>query len=216
MSVTPDDDQLDRLLGESSPQASPITAIVASEISRLQGEMEAEVREATRVRRWRRPVAAALASVLVLGGATAAAAATGIWTMPWADDPVASFDFTLPSGAVCEQRIGNVTGLASDEIAAVVNFYRSTDFEALLTDDAIDATIVQRREAGEGIYVNEDGSTEPSGLGTEQYNADKEYWTAVWDVVTTALEDDLKRAGIDGIDTDLSFQGEANCPGADW
>ncbi|WP_460802790.1 hypothetical protein [Microbacterium sp. GXF6406] len=215
MSVAPDDDRLDQLLGESSPETALITVSVANEVARLQGATQAEVRESTRVRRWRRPAVTALASVLVLGGATAAAAATGVWTMPWADEPIVSFGFTLPSGAVCEQRIGNVTGLAPDEIAAVENFYRSTNFEALLTDDAIDATIAQRR-TGESIHRNEDGSTEPAGLGTKHYNADKEYWTAVWDILTTALDADLEQAGIDGIATDLSFQGEANCPGANW
>lgn len=215
MTTMPRRDNLTELLDQSSPQTTRVTTDVADEITRLQATTRASVQAAPHERRWLRPVVAGVASVLLLGGASAAAAATGLWTVPWADEAVASFTFTLPSGAECEQRIGNVTGLAPNEIAAVENFYRTTDFEALLTDDVIAETIVQRR-TGDAIYQNADGSTEPGGFGTEHYNADKEYSTAVWDVVVTALDTELALDGIDGIETDLTFQGQLSCPGADW
>lgn len=101
-----------------------------------------------------------------------------------------------------------------NEVAAVENFYRHADFETLLSDKAIAATIAHRRSGG-AIFVNRDGSTEPSGFGTKHYDADEEYKEAVWDVVVTAMDADLARQGIDGINTGLTFQGEASCPGAD-
>lgn len=127
-----------------------------------------------------------------------------------------SFTFTLPSGAVCEQRIGNVMGGESEEAAAVEEFYGSTDFEALLTEEAIAEVIERRRSQEPGIFRNTDGSEEPTGYGTARYSADDEHWMAVWDLVTTALDAELAERGLDENGTDLSFSGEANCPGADW
>ncbi|WP_345066503.1 hypothetical protein [Leifsonia kafniensis] len=103
--------------------------------------------------------------------------------------------------------------MKSDEIAAVESFYRHADFKALLSDERIDATIAYRRTR-EALFRNPDGSTEPAGFGTKHYSADKEYQDAVWDVVVTAMDADLARQGIDGIDTDLTLQAELSCPGA--
>ena len=214
MSMDQGKDHLDELLDRSSPRTTPVTTDVADEITRLQAATAATVGNSPRRHLWR-PVAAGFAALLLVGGvATAAAAATGQWALPWApNDAVASFSYTLPSGGECEQRIGGVGGMKSDEIAAVESFYRHADFKALLSDEAIDATIAYRRSREE-IYVNPDGSIEPAGFATKHYSADEEYQTAVWDVVVTAMAADLARQGIDGIDTDLTFQGDLSCPGA--
>lgn len=214
MRMAPGNDPLDELLYQSSPRTTPITTDVAEEITRLQATTAASVGNAPRRNLWR-PVAAGFAALLLVGGvATAAAAATGQWTLPWAPhDAVASFSYTLPSGVECEQRIGGVAGKKSKEIAALESFYRHADFNALLNGEAIDAAIASRR-SGEEIYVNPDGSTEPAGFGTTHYSADEEYQDAVWDVVVTAMTADLARHGIDGIDTDLTLQGDLSCPGA--
>lgn len=216
MSMAPGRERLDELLNQSSPRTTPITTDVADEITRLQAATEASWGSAPRRRRWARPVVAGFAAVLLVGGvATAAAAATGLWTLPWApNNAVASFSYTLPSGVRCEQRLGGVTGTIPNAIAAVEHFYRHADFDALLSTKAIDATIAHRR-SGERIFVNPDGSTERSGFGTKHYSADEEYQDAVWDVVTTAMDADLARQGVGGIDTNLTFQGDLSCPGAD-
>lgn len=56
----------------------------------------------------RRAAVLAAAPVLTLGGAGAAAAAVLDWS-PWAQQPDVAFTYTLPSGATCAQRLGNVT-----------------------------------------------------------------------------------------------------------
>jgi len=214
MNMTPGREDLDELLDASSPPTTPITAEVAAEISRLRSvTLPAPGRRGPR--RWARPVGVTLAAVALLGGAASAAAATGLWTVPWAPAALTSFTYTLPSGAQCEQIIGNVTGSDPAQVEAVEYVYRSTDFDALLTDEAIAATITQRRAAGPGLYQNADGSTAPSGYGTTHYNADEEYSTAVYDIVVTAVYDELSSRGIE-IGSDVSYQSQWNCPGADW
>lgn len=215
MNMTPGRDNLDALLDRSSPRTTSITADIVDEITRLQSATEVSLGSPARPRRWVRPVLAGFAAVLLAGGAaTAAAAATGMWTLPWApNNAVTSFSYTVPSGLQCEQRIGGLTGLKPNEIAAVENFYRHANYNVILNPKTIAAAIAQRR-SGEGVYVNSDGSTEPSGIGTKQYNADTEYEDAAWDVVTTAMWADLAQQGIDGIDTDLSLQGDLSCSGA--
>jgi hypothetical protein len=207
-------DHLDELLDRSAPQTTPITPGVADELKHLRAATETAARQP---RRWARPVVAGFAALLFVGGAAAAAAAaTGIWTLPWAeDDAIASFHYTLPSGIECEQRIGGVSGTVPAAITAVQDFYRSADFDALLTDEAIQAAIEKQRQGG-GIHVNDDGSRVPGGYGTEFYDADREYLSAVWDVVVTAMDTDLARQGLAGVDNELTLQSEPNCPGAAW
>jgi len=206
-------DHLDELLDRSAPQTTPITPGVADELKRLRAATTSTMRPP---RRWARPVVAGFAALLLVGGAAAAAAAAGMWTLPWAqDDAIASFHYTLPSGIECEQRIGGVSGTVPAAIAAVEDFYRDADFAALLTDDAIQAAIDKQRQGG-GIHVNDDGSRVPGGYGTEFYNADREYLSAVWDVVVTAMDTDLARHGLAGVDNKLTLQSEPNCPGAAW
>lgn len=215
MTITPDREHLDELLDLSKPSTADITPAVATEIEHLR---TASRSRSTRVlrRRWFRPVVAGLAGAIVLGGAATAAAAAGLWTNPWAQNPATSFTFTLPSGAVCEQRIGNVSGLEPDQVATIESVFAGMDIDGLLSPAAVADVIAERRAQGPGVYVNDDGTTEDSGYGTQHYNEDEEYWTAVWDVVTTAFYDEADRAGISTEGTDLTFSGEANCPGADW
>lgn len=205
-------DRLDELLDQSSPRTTAITPDVTQELHHLVGETRAVSRGR---RRWSRPVVAGLATVLVIGGGTAAAAASGMWTLPWAaSDSIASFTYTLPSGIECEQRVGGVTGTVPAVIEATEAFYRDTDIEALLTPDAIQSAI-DRQRSGESIHVLDDGTRVPGGYGTEFYNADSEYMTAVINVVFTAMDDDLARQGLAGVDNEASLQSEPNCPGLD-
>ena len=203
---------LDELLARSAPASTPITAAVKSELVNLRAAT-GPIRE-ERSRRWRRQIAIGLAGALLFGGA-AAAAASGAWSLPWAEsDSLVSFTYTLPSGVECEQRVGGVTGTVPRVTEATESFYRNTDIQALLTPEAIRAAI-ERERSGDVIHVLDDGTQVPGGYGTAYYDADREYMTAVWDVVVTAMDDELAREGLAGVDNTASLQSEPNCPGLD-
>lgn len=203
-------DNLDELLDNSRPRTTPITPGITQELQRLRAATAAIAR-----RRWARPVVAGLAATILISGGAAAAAATGTWTLPWAEnDALATFSYTLPSGIECEQRVGGVTGTVPAVIEATENFYRTTDIQALLTPDAITDAIENQR-SGEPIHILEDGTTVPGGYGTDYYNADQEYMTAVINIVFTAMDDELARQGLTGVDRDASLQSEPSCPGLD-
>ncbi|TFD88928.1 MULTISPECIES: hypothetical protein [Cryobacterium] len=211
----PTSDDLDGLLDRSAPRTTVMTDSVADELTQLRVATSVETARVTARRPWRRPVFAGLASVLLLGGAaTATAAVTNSW-VPWAQTPVASMAYTLPSGVECEERIGNIRGQDPAAVEAVKNFYRTTDIESLLTKEKIASTIEWIRQDS-NIAVNADGSTEPAGYGTVHYNADEEYQRAVTMIVTAAVSAELANQGIDGADSNLSSDGQSFCPGASW
>ena len=220
MNTTPDRDRLDDLLNSSSPRTTVTTSAVERELTRLRSAAEREARTVgartvPAKARWLRPVMAGAASVVLLGGAaTAAAAVTGVWS-PWAATPDEAISYVLPSGAQCEHRLGDVTGSDPAAVAVVEEFYRDTDVQALLSDDAIDDTITQLRSE-DNSFVNEDGSLTPAGFGTDSYSADQEYSSAVSRIISSAVSEKLAEHGIDGSKSDLSYAGEAHCPGADW
>ncbi|TFD48487.1 hypothetical protein E3T55_13455 [Cryobacterium frigoriphilum] len=213
--MSPTFDDLDGLLDRSAPRTTVMTDSVADELTRLRVATRVETASVTLRRPWRRPVFAGLASVLLLGGAaTATAAVTNSW-VPWAQTPVTSMAYTLPSGAECEERIGNVRGQDPAAVEAVENFYRTTDIESLLTKEKIASTIEWIRQDS-NIAISADGSTEPAGYGTVHYNADEEYQRAVTMIVTAAVSTELANQGIDGADSNLSSDGQSFCPGASW
>ncbi len=107
----------------------------------LDGDLAALVpaarRRATRVYRTPRIVAGGAALALVLGGATAAAASIGgFGWQPWAQQAV-NHTFTLPSGAECEFRMGNVIIGDPEAAAAAQDVIDHTDFVAELDVDAL-------------------------------------------------------------------------------
>jgi hypothetical protein len=216
MHPTPPEDHLDDLLDRSRPRTTVMTEAVVDGLERLWTAAETESLGARRTRRrWTRPVVAGLLALVMAGGAaTAAATSTGLWT-PWAETPDAAHIYTLPSGAECEARIGNVQGTDSEVVLAVETFYATTDIDALLTDERIDATIAQLRTE-ESLVMNADGSSEPGGFGTEHYSADHEYDAAVSRILSEAVTAELDRRGMAGVDANLSWEGETHCPGADW
>lgn len=211
--MSPTSDHLDDLLDQSAPRTTVITESVADELTRLRVATRVETATGTVRRSWRRPAVAGLASVLLLGGAaTATAAVMNSW-VPWAQTPVASMTYTLPSGTQCEERIGNVRGQDPHVVDVVENFYRTTDIGSLLTKEKIASTIKWIRQDS-NIAVNAEGLTEPAGYGTVHYNADQEYQQAVSMIVTAAVSTELSNQGLDGADSNLSSNGQAFCPGA--
>ncbi|PTL71240.1 hypothetical protein C1I63_18555 [Rathayibacter caricis DSM 15933] len=189
---------------------------MSAELDFLQNAVQEETSEAGRRKRWARPVVTGVATLLLFGGAATTAAATGLWQPPWwADEALTSFSYTLPSGAECNHLVGVVQGSDPESIAIVESFYRDTDIDALLNEDAIDTAIAQIRSE-ENMFVNDDGSKEPAGWGTAQYSADHEYDSAVSRILMNAVDAKLDAEGLLGFDQNLTYLGNGNCPGADW
>ncbi|MDY0914500.1 hypothetical protein [Rathayibacter festucae] len=189
---------------------------MSAELDFLQNSVQQEASKAGRRKKWARPVVAGVATLLLFGGAATTAAATGLWQPPWwADEALTSFSYTLPSGAECNRLVGVVQGSDPESIAIVESFYRDTDIDALLAEDAIDTAITQIRSE-DNTFVTDDGSVEPAGWGTAHYSADQEYDSAVSRIVTNAVGAKLDAEGLLGFDQNLTYLGNANCPGADW
>ena len=210
------EDHLSELLDRSAPPTSELTPSVVIELKMLRASSGTL---GTSRPRWIRPALAGFAAIALIAGVGTAAAASGTWVLPWAEsNAVVSIAYTPPSGAECELRIGGISSAVPAVQAAVENFYRTADMDALLSPDAIQSTIDYRRdqakELGGPVWTNEDGSTEPSGFGTAHFDADQEYGDAVLSVVFAAMDDDLARQGLAFADKDWTLQAEPMCPGA--
>jgi hypothetical protein len=176
---------LDDILTAVAPRVSAQSPELTEAISAMASETRLEVRPR---RRLSRPLATGLAAMLVVGGgATAAAAATWQWH-PWAQDPDASFMVTMPSGAICEYRVGGVSGAPADIVSA---FVASHDIVALAD---VEGAIAQARADGQTMY-DENGDLQPAGPGTAMYNADFEYQSALNLAVSELVKSHLEETG---------------------
>lgn len=176
---------LDEILTAGAPQVSAESPELTEAISRMALETKREVQPR---RHLRRRLAAGLAAMLVVGGgATAAAAATWHWH-PWAHDPDASFMVTMPSGAVCEYRVGGVSGASADIVRA---FVANHDIVALAD---VEGAIAQARAEGQTMY-DENGDPQSAGPGTAMYDADFEYQSALSLAVSELVTGHLEETG---------------------
>lgn len=185
---------------------------------------------ASRRKRRRVPVTAAvLVPLLVLGGAGAAFAASGVdWSKFWnntpswtgfAKHPDASITYRLPSGGSCTMRIGAITySPAADLPAGVTADPASADLAReylqsgnVLGDAPIKETIANDRAVGVDWYTAADGTSIHVGYGTAHYNADVEYADAVRQAIQTAITRHLKQLGVP--DTGLGYQSQEQCSG---
>ncbi len=210
--MAPQDDRLDELLSSSAPR----TPLAENATRPALEQMAAAAAAAARPRPPRRLLAAGIALALGLGGAgvATAAASTLLEWQPWAEDPVLAYTYTLPSGAQCEERIGllETEGEDPDLLTVADEVFRTTDVMSLVD---VEATILVMRTE-DHRFVNEDGTEEPAGYGTEHYSADHEYASAVSRAVNEVLVDELAARGFDRDDISLGYSGEAHCPGAEW
>ena len=212
----PERERLDDLLDGSSPETRKLTTEVLDEMTRLSVMVQPPAMVAPRTRRWARPVVMGLAALMLVGGTAAATAATtGYWPGEWrAAD--ATVSYTLPSGALCGMSVGNVQGYDPEAVHAAEDFLQDADLDALVSDAAI-ATEIARMRADVSTTTFADGSTAPSGYGTDLYwSLDEEYDMAVSHVVAKAVSTELALHGLDGADSNLSSRSASNCPGADW
>lgn len=178
-------DALDDILTAGAPRVSAESPELSEAISMMASETKLEVQPRRRVSR---PLAAGLAAMLVIGGgATAATAATWHWH-PWAQDPDASFMVTMPSGDVCEYRVGGVSGEPAEIVRA---FVANHDIVALAD---VEGAIAQARAEGQTMY-DENGDLQPAGPGTVMYDADFEYQSALSLAVSELVKRHLEETG---------------------
>lgn len=217
-------DQLDDLLDNSAPRLADPSPELANEVVAMVGATEREARAAgvqrhrpraagARQRRLRTAVVGT-AAVLVLGGVSAAAAVTWMDWAPWAQSPNAAYTYELPSGAVCEQRLGNVQSTDEAVNQAVRDYVAEVNLLALADVD----WAIQVLRSGEPVHVLEDGTQVPGGYGTEFYNADSEYVQALTMAVAEVVNVELERQGFDLADPSLglTYDGQVHCPGTSW
>jgi hypothetical protein len=200
--LDPAADAFDEALDRSAPRATT-DAEIDQELTLMVRRARSAARQ--RPRPWGRRIAVAGAILALAAGGATTAAATGLWS-PWAEDPAVIYSYELPSGVWCEVRTGNVMAHGRpDVVAAIEDILENGDVFARAD---IDAAITESR-AAENSYMGK-----PAGHGTDYYNADNEYRMAVDHAVTLVLFADLEKRIPDYAGVSISWEGEANCPGA--
>lgn len=204
MSSSHDRERLDDLLDQSAPPTTTITNAVTDEVLRLHVLTREAAEHTDRRRRWSKPTIAGAIALLLVGGASTAVA-TG-WRPPaWENPADSTYTYTLPSGASCETYVGNVGGSDPESVQVIRDFYRDVDYEAVLTKEAISAQI-QKIRLDENTFVDDDGIEHPAGYGTEYYNADEEYASAVTSILNDGASAKLESEGLTGVDPNLTWE----------
>ncbi|TDE94890.1 hypothetical protein EXU48_08880 [Occultella glacieicola] len=209
-----DDDHLDALLNASSPPAPLAGAATETDLATLVAEARTAAIPPRPGRTRRHLTAVSAAVVLGLAGAGAAAATvTDADWLPWAQEADVIFTYTLPSGAVCEERIGDVGSSGDPEaVEATREFFRDNDVLALADVDAMIAQIRQEDASGgeDGTEVSAD---DPDA---QPMSADMEYGLALGRAISDLVTAELRSQGFDTDAAGVSYSGQAWCPGADW
>lgn len=205
-------DPLDRLLEVSAPSVTPDSPALADQLHHMVPEASepAAARRPSRPRPSRTAIAGLTSALVVVGAGSAAAG--GVWS-PWAQDPDTTVTYTLPSGATCEMRLGDVQDADPAMTAAIQDYLADVDLESVID---VDAQISALRADRDVFVVADDGSMTPAWYGTPDYKSpDEEYNLAHSMAITEAVTDELERQGFD-TPAGFSYAGEAQCPGAQW
>lgn len=208
------DPGLDQVLGASAPN---VTLAGRADEQVIGSMVLAAKREAASERgpkSSRRMAGMAVVLGLGLGGVGAAAAAVTYqeWS-PWAQDPDVAFTYTLPSGAVCEERLGEVVGPDPATVEATRTFFRTHDVLALAD---VEGTIASLRTE-EHTTMDDSGTLRSATNGSEDYlSPDTEYHLALTRAVLELVDDELAAQGFDRDANTYTYTGEAHCPGAQW
>lgn len=188
----PDLDELDAMLSAASPPVEPMAD------ARLRASSDRARKVATREvgARRRGVLATSGVVVLVLAGAGAAVAAPAV--LSWLEAPVATIEYTLPSGERCSFSVGDVQARVpeqqEDAEAAAVDWGRRTDLSVVTTSLA--AVYVGFSHAGKPFLLTGPGGTAAPGLfGTEEYDPDYEYSQAMWTAASSLLDAEYARLG---------------------
>jgi hypothetical protein len=168
------------------------------------------MRESVPVRRrkaWRVGAVSGVSLLAVLG-AGAAAVAAGLWA-PWATVPDGSFSYTLPSGVICEERVGDISVENPDVRRALQDIFATTDVmgEADINgwNDRLKAEESALEYAQEVVVADESPGTTTV--------ADVIYAMAVSRAVMEHVDTELAARGIDTTQDNnmMSLQGQALC-----
>jgi hypothetical protein len=126
-------------------------------------------------------------AVLAVTGAGAAAAVAQHWAP---GEPVGVFTYPLPSGAVCEERVGDLDAEPA-VVDAAVAFFASHD---VLAEADVAGEIARMRADDDLEHVLADGSVVSAVYGTSYYySPDLEYQLAVTRSVNDLLTAELDR-----------------------
>lgn len=214
---------LEDLLNESAPDPGradePMTAALGDLVTATRNAAHTAPRSIGSRRRRRALLAASAAAVVVAGGGAAAAvtgSAFGGWIAPWTAEPTGTLSFTLPSGGVCEQRIGDLK-VANPEAEKMIHAWLADHTLSEIAD--IDAAIEAIRAEGPQTHTFDgDTGVRPDvryGYGTANYDADYEYVNAVFQAESEALSDKLWDEGYtDYEDYNHSWSSELQCSGS--
>ena len=204
MSPTPNPEpsQLDALLDDSAPIGVELPADVGERFKLMIADAKREARPVRRLRRHPRAAMVGIALVICLGGGTAAAAMTLNEWAPWAEVPDGTYQFTLPSGAQCEARIGNVKGrdTHAETIAAAREYLQRVDLLAAADAEAMAEVLRFGSNGDETVGISRDA----------------QYIAALGQGVVGGLYAELERQGFDPGSANLSVETETHCPGAEW
>lgn len=150
------------------------------------------------------------AGIVLAGTAAAAALGIGDWTTPWGKDPDGTIAFTLPSGIECEFRIGNIdTTTSRERVDEVREWLDDRTLEQIVDiEGALESTRAQDQ-----MYTLKNGKEVVVGYGTPYYDADYEYFWAVFQAVQVAISDRGRETGILKDGAGFSLAGEDNCTG---
>lgn len=197
-----DRDPLDDLLTHSAPGSVRSTPRLDRDLALL--SREARGSETSRRRPARILVGTGL-SLLLLGGAGTAVAATTFNWAPWAQDPDIAYRFTLPSGRDCGARVKMLlvtdapeTGpISTAPDAALSAHFRS--FDAIAAADIEGSIAEVHRRAGSGmmVAVSPEGQLSDVRETAEGPTADDVYAAAAHDALGDALRAEALAYGLD-------------------
>lgn len=213
--MTTELDPLDGMLDAAAPRGADDHAGLRAELAAMTGDARRSARPARARRRVTVALGAGLAAVLVGSAGVAAASDYFDWA-PWSQNPVAAYEYTLPSGVACEVRVGNLDLYDNDlepiAEAQLKDWYARTDVLGLV-EERLPARIAESRE-GSHMHVLDDGTEVEAGYGTEYYDQDREYSSAFDQLVHQMIFEELVRLGYDREQV-RGLEGAGHCPGLD-
>ncbi|PJJ63839.1 hypothetical protein [Compostimonas suwonensis] len=213
------DPELDRLVALAARPTREATSEMREQLASM---VAAAVESGRDSRRRRLSIGAAVAvPIVVLGGAGAAFASTGIdWSMffghattwaDWAQNPDGAVHITLPGGASCELRfaVNSLRDHPADPavLAQAQNALRTyLNGGTVLTDANIDAVLSENR-TDRNWAQDGDSTAVPFGPGTRNDNPDVDYHIAALEGISKAIQAHVPDLGTGGI----GLQSQENC-----
>lgn len=195
-------DPLDALLDRSAPAAR------AADPAALHAMIAAAAQEARPPRRRRRiGIAAAVLSVMLVGG-TGVAVASSPWLWGAGMHPNRAYEYTSPTWGQCELRQGNF-------VAA--NPLRQFELDKIIDEWFATADVSAQVEPLIGKYlevIETSQANEPEPI-TDPRLTDLNHWTAVDQALGEALHEELAARGFD-TGSVTSSSGQVHCEGEDW